>query len=78
MARYQVGFDGKRQETFDDQDEAFEWASEAGETGRLVFAAKGRFVRWGAVAVFPETREHEGRIAWKVRGGDAPMAPSGL
>jgi len=35
MAKYVVGFDGRWQETFDDRDEAIEWAREVAGTGRI-------------------------------------------
>jgi hypothetical protein len=43
MATYRVAFDGKWQGTFDDRDDALDWAREVGETGRLVYVIQRRW-----------------------------------
>jgi hypothetical protein len=43
VATYVVGFDGKWQETFADQEEAIEWAEEVAATGRVVEVVTRRF-----------------------------------
>jgi len=54
MAKFTVGFDGKWQETFDDRDDAVEWAREVAATGRTVEVIKRRF--GGAMALLaPDT-----------------------
>jgi hypothetical protein len=66
MARYRVAFEGKWREWFDDLDEALEWGQAVGDTGRLVFVAKRRWVRgWQLVAVFPPDRAVEGEYLWE-------------
>jgi hypothetical protein len=40
MSKWYVGFDRRWQESFDDFDEAVEWAREVAETGRTVDVAK--------------------------------------
>ena len=73
MAGYQVGFDGKWQEGFDDQATAVTWAESVGETGRIVFVVRRRWrMGWPKlVAVFPESRAHEGTAAWDDGAGAA-------
>jgi len=56
MARYEVGFDGKWQEAFDDRDDAIQWAREVADTGRVVdVVLKRRLWFRKLVAVFPES-----------------------
>ncbi len=69
MARYQVGFDGKWQEAFDDEATATEWAKTVGDTGRLVYVARRRYGWRSLIAVFPEDRFAEGKANWGWRGG---------
>jgi hypothetical protein len=72
-ATYRVAFDGKWQGKFEDQNEALEWASEVGETGRIAHVAASRWSPMRLlggrrlVAVFPEDRAEEGKHLWKVR-----------
>jgi hypothetical protein len=87
MATYRVAFDGKWQGKFDDREDAFDWAREVGETGRIAHVAAFRWspMRWlvgpKMVAVFPEERAAEGRILWEARtlgsgvGGGAAGGP---
>jgi hypothetical protein len=63
MARFDVAFEGRWQETFDDFDEAVAWAEEVAATGRTVDVARRRlgvFRRF--VTAFPES-ERERRKA---------------
>lgn len=70
MAKYKVGFDGRWQETFDDRDEAIEWAKEIADTGRVVDVVKKRFLLPPElVAVFPES-QREAREAARAEPRD--------
>lgn len=66
MARYEVGFDGSWQETFDDLDEAITWAKEVAETGRTVDVIRTRrFLRFRTfVTAFPESEYAVRKAAW--------------
>lgn len=66
MARYEVGFDGRWQETFDDLDEAVAWAQEVAETGRTVdVILKRRFLGFRTfVTAFPESEYAARKAAW--------------
>ena len=56
MARFEVGFDGRWHETFDDLDEAVEWAEEVAATGRTVDVVRRRFGLFRRfVTAFPES-----------------------
>lgn len=55
MTAFIVGFDGKWQEKFDDEEEAVEWAREVAETGRTVEVIKRRFGFYSFVTGFPES-----------------------
>ena len=77
MSTYRVGFDGKWQEDFDIESDAFWWAREVSETGRLVWVLRRRFLRWTLFAVFPEERFDEGRDRWKAATIHTD-APSGI
>lgn len=67
MAKFRVCFDGKWQGTFDNREDACEWAEAVGETGRLVHVAKSGLFGTNLVAVFPESRTSEGERVWRVR-----------
>jgi hypothetical protein len=70
MATYRVAFEGKWQGTFDERDDALDWAKEVGETGRLVYVEKRRW--WfppRLVATFPRERAHQAKAFWSHRGG---------
>jgi hypothetical protein len=75
---YRVGFDGKWQEKFGDREDALDWAREVGEIGRLVFVVKRGLLGTRLVAVFPEDRAREGRVAWTNRGEPWVGAPPGI
>jgi hypothetical protein len=68
MAKYEVGFDGRWQETFDDRDEAIQWAEEvAGETGRVVdVVLKRRFLPRKFLTAFPESEREAREAAWVI------------
>ena len=57
MTKYEVGFDGRWQETFDERDQAIQWAQEVAETGRVVdVIRKYRFLPFRMfVTAFPES-----------------------
>jgi hypothetical protein len=64
MAKYEVGFDGHWQETFDGRDQAIQWAREVAETGRVVdVVLKRRFLPRRFLTAFPES---EREAAWSV------------
>ncbi len=66
MAKWDIGFDGKWQEWFDDRDQAVEWAKEVAETGRTVDVAKRRFLLGRKlVAVFPESALPQREAFWR-------------
>jgi hypothetical protein len=70
MARYRVAFDGKWQGTFDELDDALDWAREVGETGRIAYVIQRRWWWWPKlVAAFPEHERETARLYWKKRGG---------
>jgi hypothetical protein len=65
MAKYEVGFDGRWQETFDDRSEAIEWAQEVAETGRVVdVVLKRRFLPRKFLTAFPESKRAAREAAW--------------
>lgn len=65
MAKWHVGFDGRWQESFDDFDEAVEWAREVAETGRTVDVAQRRLLLGRKlVAVFPESERAQREALW--------------
>jgi hypothetical protein len=66
MAKYQVGFDGRWQETFDDLDQAVTWAREVAETGRTVdVILKRRLLPFRKfVTAFPESEYAVRKAAW--------------
>jgi hypothetical protein len=67
VARYEVGFDGRWQEEFDDCDEAMEWAKEVAATGRVVdVVRRRRFLPRKFVTAFPESQLAARKAAWSV------------
>jgi hypothetical protein len=67
MARYEVGFDGRWQETFEDRDQAIRWAEEVAETGRVVdVVLKRRFLPRRFLTAFPESERGAREAAWVV------------
>lgn len=67
MAKYDVGFDGRWQETFEDRDQAIEWAQEVAKTGRVVdVVIKRRFLPRKFVTAFPESQRAVREAAWSV------------
>ena len=83
MARWHVGFDRRWQESFDDFDEAVEWAKEVAETGRTVDVAQRRLLlRRKLVAVFPESERTRREAVWSASsffwlGGDGYIGGGG-
>ena len=69
MARYRVAFDGKWQGTFDDREDAIDWARAVGDTGRTVYVVKRRWWWSQLVAVYPESQARAGELIWAYRGG---------
>jgi hypothetical protein len=68
MAKYEVGFDGRWQETFDDLDQAITWAREVAETGRTVdVILKRRFLGFRKfVTAFPDSEYAARKAAWSM------------
>ncbi len=67
MATYEVGFDGRWQEAFDNLDEAVQWAQEVAETGRVVdVVQRRRFLLRKFVTAFPESELAARKAAWSV------------
>lgn len=67
MAEYEVGFDGRWQEAFDDRDEATQWAREVAETGRVVdVVVKRRFLPRKFLTAFPESERAARKAAWSM------------
>ena len=65
MAKYIVGFDGRWQGTFDDRDEAVQWAREVSETGRVVdVVLKRPFLPRTLLTAFPESERGAREAAW--------------
>lgn len=65
MGKWYVSFDGKWQGSFQDLDEAAEWAREVAATGRTVDVAQRRLLRgWKLVEVFPESERAGREAAW--------------
>ena len=67
MAIYTVGFDNRWQATFDNREEALEWAREIAATGRTVEVISRRF-RFGFarfVAGFPESESAALEARWR-------------
>lgn len=66
MVKYEVGFDGRWQETFDDLDQAIIWAKEVADTGRTVdVILKWRVLPFRKfVTAFPESEYATRKAAW--------------
>lgn len=65
MAKYEVGFDGRWRETFDDRDQAIHWAQEVAGTGRVVdVVLKRRFLPRRLLTAFPESERAAREAAW--------------
>jgi len=65
MAKYEVGFDGRWQETFDDREQAIQWAQEVAETGRVVdVVLKRRLLPRKLLTAFPESERAGREAAW--------------
>lgn len=78
MAKYEVGFDGRWQETFDDRDQAIQWAREVAETGRVVdVVLKRHFLPRKFVTAFPESECAARKAAWSVPSNYAATQPFG-
>jgi hypothetical protein len=78
MAKYEVGFDGRWQETFKDREQAIEWAKEVAETGRVVDVVVKRFFLFRKLlTAFPESARASREAAWSVPWTDAGGQPYG-
>jgi hypothetical protein len=68
MPRYEVGFDGRWQETFDDVNEAITWAQEVAATGRTVDVIRKRRLLGSRtfVTAFPESEYAARKAAWSM------------
>ncbi len=66
VTTYVVGFDGKWQETFDDREDAIEWAEEVAATGRVVEVVVRRFGFHRFVTAFPESEREALAARWKL------------
>jgi hypothetical protein len=76
MAKYQVGFDGDWQETFDDRDEAMRWAKEVAEAGRVVdVAVKRRGLPRKFLTAFPESERAAREAAWATPSSYSSIGP---
>jgi hypothetical protein len=70
MGKWYVGFDRRWQESFDDFDEAVEWAKEVAETGRTVDVAQRYFwIGKKFVTAFPESMRGLREAYWKAGAG---------
>ena len=65
MATFIVGFDGKWQEKFEDEDDAVTWAREVAATGRTVEVVKRRFGFCKFLTGFPESEREALMARWK-------------
>ncbi|HWA54198.1 MAG TPA: hypothetical protein VG816_08505 [Solirubrobacterales bacterium] len=65
MATFIVGFDGKWQEKFDDEDEAIAWAREVAETGRTVEVVRRRFGFCKFLTGFTESEREALEARWR-------------
>jgi hypothetical protein len=67
MAKYEVGFDGRWQETFDTFGEAIQWAQEVAKTGRTVDVVRKRLLLpRKLLTAFPESERAARQAAWSV------------
>jgi hypothetical protein len=72
MMRYRLCYDGKWQESFEDEGRALAFGREvAEETGRLVHVVRWALVFPKLLAVFPESRTEEGEWLWRIRWSGA-------
>jgi hypothetical protein len=68
MARYRLCYDGRWQESFEDEARALAFGRElAEETGHLVHVVRRGLILPKLLAVFPESRVEEGEWLWKIR-----------
>jgi hypothetical protein len=74
MATFLVGFDGKWQEKFHNEDDAVTWAEEVAETGRTVEVVRRRFGVYKFVTGFPESE----REALKANRGVPYLGGNGI
>lgn len=77
MAKYEVGFDGRWQGTFDDRERAIQWAQDVAETGRVVdVVLKCRLLPRKFVTAFPESYRAAREAAWLLptAGGGGEIA----
>jgi hypothetical protein len=67
MAKYEICFDGRGQERFDDREQAILWAKEVAETGRVVdVVLRRRFLPRKLLTAFPESERAAREAAWSV------------
>lgn len=67
MSKYEVGFDGSWQGSFDDLDLAIQWAQEVAECGWVVDVVfKRPFLPRRFVTAFPESEIAARKAAWAV------------
>jgi len=68
MPKYQRCYEGKWQESFEDEDRALTFGREmAEETGRLVHVVRRGLVFQKLLGVFPASRVEEGEWLWRIR-----------
>ena len=78
MAKYEVGFDGRWQETFDDRDQAIQWAQKVAETGRVVdVVLKRRLLPRRFLTAFPESKRAAREAAWYTPWTSGGVQPFG-
>ena len=76
MAKYEVGFDGRWRETFNDRDQAIQWAQEVSKTGRVVdVVLKRRFLPRKLLTAFPEPERSAREAAWSLPLIDPGLGP---
>lgn len=77
MAKYEVGFDGSWHETFNDREQAIQWARKVAETGRVVdVVLKRRLLPRKLLTAFPESERAAREAAWStpwIGGGAQPF-----
>lgn len=77
VVTYVVGFDGRWQETFDDREQAIQWALEVSEAGRVVdVVLKRRFLPPKLLTAFPGSERATREAAWCIpwtSGGAQPF-----
>ena len=78
MAKYEVGFDGRWQETFDGRNQAIQWAQRVADTGRVVdVVLKRRLLPRKFLTAFPESERAAREAAWSTPWTDAGTQPFG-